>query len=178
MTKHFAGTRRFSIIASLTVAVVTGLLGAFALGAPHAAAQDVGLEECGFACGIVTGSGDGSILVAPPLFPDLASPDDIDAIYAVPPPTPPPPTPDPYSVDTDGDGIPDGYEGIDSDNDGVWDWHEIYIYGTDPYTADQPMHSGGGGELEPPNEITDEECTYVTPDTCFPRVKPDDDTPE
>ncbi len=180
MTMIFTA-RRSAIIAFLAAAVVAGLLGAFALRAPRAAAQDIGLGECDIACQIVTEPSDGSIFVAPPPFPDLVGPDHIDDISAPQPtPTLPPydPSTDPYIVDTDGDGVPDGYEGVDSDNDGVWDWYEIYVYGTDPLTADQPNRSEGGSEAIPPDESSEEDCTYATPDTCFPRHKPDDEKRE
>jgi hypothetical protein len=179
MTRSFT-SRRSAIIAALTAAVVAVLLGAFVLKGPHAAAQDDGLADCGIACQIVPDGGDGSIYVAPPPFPDLVGPDHIDDAYVAPTPTLPPydPSTDPYVVDTDGDGVPDGYEGVDSDNDGVWDWYEIYVYGTDPLTADQPNRSEGGSEAIPPDESSEEDCTYATPDTCFPRHKPDDEKRE
>ena len=170
MTQSFATARRYLSLAT----VVTGcFLGAVVLVAPPAAAQDVGDEECEFVCGIVTEGGGDSVLADPPAYPDLVGPNNIDEIYAGPETTPPPPGPldpsvDPYIVDTDGDGVPDGYEGVDSDYDGVWDWYEIYVYGTDPYTADQPMRSEGGSEVVPPDENSDEDCTYATPNTCFP----------
>jgi hypothetical protein len=181
MTTRFAAARRSSLMAYRAAFLAGGLFGAFALLAPQVAAQDVGIEVCGVVCQIVTEGGDDSLIVAPPPGPELVGPNHLDDSYAAPappPPGPPDPSVDPYSVDTDGDGVPDGYEGLDSDYDGVWDWYEIYVYGTDPYTADQPTRSGGGAEMIPPDESSEEDCTYATPDTCFPRVKPDDDTPE
>jgi hypothetical protein len=140
MTKRFAAARRSSLLAYPAAALVGGaLLGALVLVAPPASAQDVGDEECGFACGIVTEPGDASDIVAPPPDLGLVGPDHVDDISAPQPtPTLPPydPSTDPYVVDTDGDGVPDIYEGVDSDNDGVWDWYEIYVYGTDPYSAE------------------------------------------
>ena len=176
MTTRFAAARQSSFMAYRAALLVGGSVTAFVLLPPPAAAQD-----CGVACQIVTEPGDGSIFVAPSPFPDLVGPNHTGDISApVPTPTLPPndSSTDPYSIDTDGDGVPDGYEGVDSDYDGVWDWYEIYVYGTDPYTADQPIRSDGGSDAVPQDESSEEDCTYATPDTCFPRVKPDDDTPE
>lgn len=181
MTTRFAAARQSSSTAYHAALLVGALFTAFALLPRPAAAQDIGAQDCGVACQIVTEPDDGSIFVAPPPFPDLVGPNHNDDISApVPTPTLPPydPSTDPYVVDTDGDGVPDGYEGVDSDYDGVWDWYEIYVYGTDPYTADQPTRSGGGAEDIPSDVNPEEDCTYATPDTCFPRHKPDDDTPE
>jgi hypothetical protein len=180
MTTRFAIARQSSLVVCRAAFLAGGLFAAFAPLPPQAAAQDGGVEECGVACQIVTAPGDDSVLGVPP-GPDLVGPDHLGDVYAAPtppPPTPPDPSADPYSLDTDGDGVPDIYEGVDSDHDGVWDWYEIYVYGTDPYTADQPMRSEGGSESIPQDENPEEDCTYATPDTCFPRVKPDDDTPE
>lgn len=180
MTKNFAAGRRSASIAYFAAIVVGGLLGAFVLGAPQSAAQDIGDDECEFVCGIVTEAGNDSILADPQPYPDLAEPDNLDDILA-PEPTPtlpPQESADPYTTDTDGDGVPDGYEGVDSDHDGVWDWYEIYVYGTDPLTADQPIRNEAGSDMVPEDGNSEEDCTYATPDTCFPRVKPDDDTPE
>ena len=183
MGKSFAIVRPYMIVTYLAAVVTGSLFGTSGPVAAPAAAQNVGGEECEFVCGIVTESGDDSVLADPPPYPDLVSPDNIDEVYAAPETTPPPPGPpdpsvDPYSVDTDGDGVPDGYEGVDSDYDGVWDWYEIYVYGTDPLTADQPIRNEAGTGMVPGDESSEEDCTYATPDTCFPRVKPDDDTPE
>lgn len=180
MTQRFIAAQRFSLVAFPAAAVIVGaVLGTGALLAPPAVAQDTESEDCGFVCGIVTEPGDDSMLADPP-YPDLVGPDNLDDVLA-PQPTPtlpPQESADPYTTDTDGDGVPDGYEGVDSDYDGVWDWYEIYVYGTDPYTADQPTRSGGGGDPEAEPGDAEEDCTYATPDTCFPRMKPDDDTPE
>lgn len=152
-------------------------------------AQDLGLEECDFAC-------QSGLLAADPDIFDVVAPDALDPLYVAPAP---PQTPvdsdgdgltdgdetaiygtDPYNPDSNGNGVPDGYEGLDSDHDGVGDWHEIYVYGTDPLVADQPVgNSGSIGGDSPPSEgnLGDEEdCTYVMPDTCFPRVKPQDES--
>jgi hypothetical protein len=154
-----------------------------------AVAQDLDLEECDFAC-------QSGLLTADPGIVDVLPPDAADPLYVA---SAPPPMPvdsdgdgltdgdetaiygtDPYNPDSNGNGIPDGYEGLDSDHDGVGDWHEIYVYGTDPLVADQPVGNSGsvGGDAPPSDQpLGDEEdCTYVMPDNCFPRVKPQDES--
>jgi hypothetical protein len=59
----------------------------------------------------------------------------------------------PTSLDTDGDGVDDGYEtgrgmnpqSPDSDGDGVGDGDELYTYGTNPLNPDSDGDAHGDG---------------------------------